>query len=113
MPTEQVGEMMEISYNIDIIKEEDEKVIVVKKNLRVKKLVLVSDIKNPTQVYNDKGLVTKNRCRILLKDEGELVINKSYEEVKEIISETSQKPQAQIGFKLKNKHKNVKSSRRN
>ena len=113
MPTEQVGEMIEISYNIDIIKEEDEKVIVVKKNLRVKKLVLVSDIKNPTQVYNDKGLVTKNRCRILLKDEGELVINKSYEEVKEIISETSQKPQAQIGFKLKNKHKNVKSSRRN
>ena len=113
MPTEQVGEMIEISYNIDIIKEEDEKVIVVKKNLRVKKLVLVSDIKNPTQVYNDKGLVTKNRCRILLKDEGELVINKSYEEVKEIISEVSQKPQAQIGFKLKNKHKNVKSSRRN
>lgn len=113
VPTEQVGQMIEITYNIDIIQEKEDKVDVIKRNLKVKKLVLISDIKNPTQVYNAKGVVTKKKCRIWLKDEGELVINKSYEEVKQLISEVEQKPQAQIGFKLKNKYKNVKSSRGN
>lgn len=113
MPAEQVGQMIEISYNIDIVKEEGEKITVLKKNLKVKKLVLLSDIKNPTQVYDDKGLVTKNKCKILLKDEGEIVINKSYEEVKSLITQGDQKPHTAIGFKYKNYNKNVKNRRRN
>lgn len=113
MPAEQVGQMIEISYHIDIVKEEGEKLTVLKRNLKVKKLVLLSDIKNPTQVYDDKGVVTKNRCKVLLKDEGELVINKSYEEVKLLITQDTQKPQSPIGFKYKNRNKNVKNRRRN
>lgn len=113
MPTEQVGKMIEISYNIDIVEGEDDNVKVIKRNLPVKKLVSIQDIKNPTQIFNKKGTVIKNKCRIYLKDEGELVINKSYEQVKRIITEEKTKPQAQIGFKLKKRNKNVKSGRRN
>lgn len=112
MPAEQVGQMIEITYNIDIIEEKDEKIKVIKRNLKVKKLVSLSDIKNPTQIYNDKGVVTKNKCRIWLKDEGEIVINKSYEDVKKLITQIDYKPQNIIGFKLKNRNKNVKSSKR-
>ena len=113
MPTEQVVEMGEITYNIDIVEEKNEKLKVLKRNIPVKKLVSIYDIKNPTQILSKNGTVLKNKCRILLKDEGELVINKSYEQVKKLIMEETPKPQAQIGFKLKNHNKNVKSSRRN
>ena len=113
MPTEQVGEMIEISYNIDIVEGTEDNIKVIKRNLPVKKLVAVQDIKNPTQIFNKKGAIIKTKCRIFLKDEGELVINKSYEQVKQIITEKKPKPQAQIGFKFKNRNKNVKSSRRN
>lgn len=102
MPTEQVGEMIEITYNIDIAEEKKGKVKIIKRNLPVKKLVAVHDIKNPTQIFDKKGKLIKNKCSILLKDEGEVIINKSYEAVKKLISETkSTVPQKLIGFKLK------------
>jgi hypothetical protein len=113
MPSEQVGEMIEISYNIDIVEGTEDNVKVIKRNLPVKKLVAIQDIKNPTQIFNKKGAVVKTKCRIYLKDEGELIINKSYEQVKQIITEKKPKRQAQIGFKLKKRNKNVKSGRRN
>jgi len=94
--------MIEIVYNIDIVLEKRGKAKVIKRNLPVKKLVAVQDIKNPTQVFNKAGRIIKNKCSILLKDEGEVVINKSYEAVKKLISETkSTVPQKLIGFKLK------------
>lgn len=102
MPTEQVGEMIEITYNIDIAEERNGKVRVIKKNLPVKKLVAVHDIRNPSQVFDKKGRLLKNKCSILLKDEGEVVINRSYESIKKLITETrSTVPQKLIGFKLK------------
>lgn len=102
MPTEQVGEMIEITYNIDIAEERNGKVKVIKKNLPVKKLVAVHDIRNPSQVFDKKGKLLKNKCSILLKDEGEVVINRSYESIKKLITETrSMVPQKLIGFKLK------------
>jgi hypothetical protein len=113
MPTEQVVEMIEITYNIDILEEKGEELKVIKRNVPIKKLVSLYDIKNPTQMLSKKGTVLKNKCRILLKDEGEVVINKSYEQMKKLILQETPKPQAQIGFKLKNHNKNVKSSRRN
>lgn len=113
MPTEQVVEMIELTYNIDIVEEVKGVLKVLKRNIPVKKLVSIYDIKNPTQVLSKNGTVLRNRCRILLKDEGEVVINKSYEQIKKLIMQETPKPQAQIGFKLKNHNKNVKSSRRN
>lgn len=102
MPTEQVGEMIEITYNIDIAEERNGKVKVIKKNLPVKKLVAIHDIRNPSQVFDKKGKLLKNKCSILLKDEGEVVINRSYESIKKLITETrSTVPQKLIGFKLK------------
>lgn len=113
MSTEQVGQMIEISYNIDIVEEKDDKINVIKKNLRVKKLVAVLDIKNPTQVYNEKGKLIKNKCRVYIKDEGEITINFGYEQMKELLTQKTNQPPNLIGFKLKNHNKNVKNCRRN
>lgn len=104
MPSEEVGELIELSYSIDLIDEDSTgKTKIIKKNLKVKKLVYVSDIKNPTQVFTKKGIIIKNKCRILLKDEGELVIDAGYEEIKNLLSRNHPTPQQSIGFKLKNK----------
>lgn len=113
MPTEQVGEMIEIVYNIDVVEEKDDKINVLKRNLKVKKLVSLSDIKNPTQVYNEKGKLVKNKCRILIKDEGEITINCGYKQMKRLLTKKIRQTPNIIGFKLKNHNKNVKSSRRN
>lgn len=102
MPAEQVGEMIEITYNIDIATEKKGKTVYIKKNVPVKKLVAVQDIKNPSQIFDKRGNIIKNKCSILLKDEGEMVINKSYEAVKKLITQKSPKlPQKLIGFKIK------------
>ena len=113
MSTEQVGKMIEITYNIDIVEEKDEKVKVIKRNIPVKKLVALTDIKNPTQIFSKKGTAIKNKCKIFIKDEGEIVVNCDYDKLKALLTEELPKTPSIIGFKLKNHNKNVKSSRRN
>ena len=97
---------LEITYHIDIVKEEKNgKDKIIKRNLPVKKLVAINDIKNPTQLFSEKGLLIKNKCRIFVKDEGDLVINKSYEYIKNLL--TTQIPEYKpiIGFNLKTNKK--------
>ena len=111
MPTEQVGEMIEISYNIDIVEGEEDNIKVIRRNLKVKKLVYLSDVRNPTQVYNTSGRLLKNKCRVIIKDEGEITINCGYKQMKELLTQKPYQYQSKIGFKLKN-NKNVKKSSR-
>lgn len=105
MSSEEMGDFIELSYSINLIEGPDDKPKVVKRNLKVKKLVNVNDIKNPTQVFNNSGKILKNKCKIFLKDEGELVIDKSYEEIRDLISKNQFEPKQQIGFKIKTKNK--------
>lgn len=103
-----MGDFIELSYTIHLIEGPEDNPKVIKRNLKVKKLVNVNDIKNPTQVFNDSGKILKNRCKIFLKDEGELVVNKSYEEIKELITKGQFEPTQKIGFKIKTKNKSKK-----
>jgi len=99
-------EFLEITYHIDIVKEEKNgKQKTIKRNLPVKKLVAINDIKNPTQLFSSKGLLIKNKCRIFVKDEGDLVINKSYDYIKDLLTTQIPEHKPIIGFNLKTNKK--------
>ena len=57
----------------------------IKRNAKYKMYINTNHISNPTEILDEKGNVLKNKCSVIIKDIGETVINKSYEEVKNLI----------------------------
>lgn len=101
MPGKKVGDTLEIKYTMSAYTESEPPKLLFKQY--VKKLVYLSDIRNPTQVVNSKGQVLKTKCKITLINDGDYVINHSYTELVDILREYSHKPVSKIGFKLKTK----------
>lgn len=102
MSSKKVAELVELKYFINIVEEKKNKIKILKKNVPVKKLVHIQDIKNPTQVFSKRGVPLKGKCSIFVKDEGEMVVNIPYEKMKEILSSQYHYQTTLIGFKLKN-----------
>lgn len=97
-------ETFELKFYINIISDDstEESVKYIKKNVLVRKVVSIYDIKNPTQLINSKGKIVKNKCRIFIKDEGELTVNHPYKEMVNLIRNfTKISSSTKIGFKLK------------
>ncbi len=94
--------MVEIKQIFNLYDENDKgKKKLIKKNILIKRQVNVNDISNPSQIINDKGSIVKKKCKIYVKDVGELIINHSYEYISDLIMNKGKSKQ-QIGFKIKN-----------
>ena len=56
----------------------------IKKGIRTTINVDVDNIEYPTQIFNEKGKVLKNQCKIHLKDIGPITVNHSFEYLKKL-----------------------------
>ena len=102
--------LVELKIPIDLYSEDKEgKEKLVKRNVITRQYIDTEEIRNPQEVFNTKGNVIKNRCKILLLNVGQVLINHSYESIKSLKEETSIKiPKVKgflAGIKKKNKQK--------
>ena len=94
--------MIEIKQIFNLYDEDEKgKKKLIKKNIILKRQVNINDISNPSQIIGTKGAVVKKKCKIYVKDVGELIINHSYEYISDLINNKGKNRQ-QIGFKIKN-----------
>lgn len=78
----------------------------IKRNVIRKIYVNIFDIKNPREILNKKGDIVKTACEITIKDFGDIVVNHSYDYIKNLKEEEIK---TIIGF---NQNKNGKSFRK-
>ena len=60
----------------------------IKKDIKTLMNIDIDHLEMPTQIINTKGSIVKNKCRIVLRDYGPLVVNHSWEEINELKNET-------------------------
>lgn len=73
----------------------------IKSNIITRKLVKVHDITNPEEVFDNKGKILKNYCRINLNNET-IVIKHSFDYIVKLIDNNTTRFKVE-GFKYKNK----------
>ena len=75
--------LVELKISADLYKEDKQgNAVLLKKNVVTVQLIDTFDIKNPQQVYNEKGNIIKGKCKVLLRDIGPAVLNHPYEYIK-------------------------------
>ena len=73
----------------------------IKSNIITKKLVKITDISNPEEIFDSKGNIMKQYCRINLNTET-LVIKHSFDYIVKLIDNNTTRFKVE-GFKYKNK----------
>ena len=98
---------IELSFKIDVIDEtKNQKNKIIKKGLILKMSCDPEfDLSCPSQIVDKNGNIIKNECSVLIKDRGNVIVNHSYEEMKNIIWGNDDEEKNTIGFKFKNKKK--------
>ncbi len=56
----------------------------IKRNIKTKINIDVDYLEYPSQIYNDKGKVLKNKCKVQIRDVGSMTVNHSYEYIKKL-----------------------------
>lgn len=91
---------IELKIRTDVYSHKDpKKPKLIKKNCVGKISTYTEDILHIRQIFNRKGNVDKNYCSLIIKELGEVIVNHSYEYVRNL-----REPKLNlIGFKYKNK----------
>ena len=72
---------------------------IIKKDIQTKMSLYIDDIEGHEEVFTEKGIVMKSFCRIYHKTIGQVVINKSYKALNELINKQINYKGNKIGFK--------------
>lgn len=75
---------IEINVPVDLMSERNK---IIRRNIIIKHFVDIEDIKTPQQIFNSKGNIVKNKCKVIIKDLGQIIIGHSYEYIKNIIED--------------------------
>lgn len=73
---------VELKVLTDLINEKNK---IIKKNIITKYLVDTENIQLPQEIFNSKGTVMKNKCKVVIKDIGSLIVNHSFTYIKGLI----------------------------
>lgn len=95
------SDYISFTKSIDLYTEPDSKgkEKLLKKGIRVKQSININDIISWDQIFNSKGTVLKNKCRIYVKDLGPVIVNTSTEEIQKLKDENHKlNKRPSIGF---------------
>lgn len=73
---------VELKISTDLINEKNK---VIKKNIITRYYLDTDDIVAPQEVFNSRGTVMKNKCRLFTKELGFIVVSHSYNFIKQLI----------------------------
>jgi len=74
--------LLEFKTKVDLYSEpksEKDKPRLIKKGIIIKHQWDIDDVSKPEQILNSKGSIIKNKCRVFVKNYGDVVIEHSYE----------------------------------
>jgi|SRR5690554_2760701 len=70
----------------DLYEEDDEgNSILIKKDMSLKHTCCVRDIDSVTQMFNEKGRIKKDRCKITIRDGSIYTVKGSYDTIKDVV----------------------------
>ena len=92
---------VELKIITDLYSDPDEKgrSKILKKNIKTRISLDTDMFEAPTELFNSRGNVIKNRCKIHIRDIGPMILNHSYEEIAKIKNQ-QYKPILGFGKKL-------------
>ena len=73
----------------------------IKKNIITRREVHVEDILSHEEIYNEKGVILKTQCVVILDKQGMTVVKHSYDYISNVVDKREK--MKQIGFKYKNR----------
>lgn len=76
---------IEITSTVNLYKDIKGGKKLIKRNAKYKIFINTNHLSNPTEILDDKGNILKGKCSVIIKDIGETIIDKSYDEVKDLI----------------------------
>jgi len=81
---EQASSKIEVIYKSNLVDTNDN---IIKRNVVHKLLIDKRDILSIKTTYNSKGILNTNKCSVLINEMGWFIVEKPYQELKEIIED--------------------------
>ncbi len=95
-----MGKRVTLTVITDLYSDPDKngKEKLIKRGIKTKMNIDTDHFDMCTQIINTKGDIVKNKCRILVRDYGPIVVNHSWEEINDLKNETKHRTQIK-GFR--------------
>ncbi len=73
---------IEIKISVDLVSQKNK---LIKKDIHLRQMIDTEDIYSQQEIFNQRGNLVKNKCKIFVKDLGPLIVSHSYNEIKELV----------------------------